>query len=58
MVELIEPRPGALYCAQIVPSLIALLPNIITSINIGSPDRLEVVKGVGAMTLVIGWALK
>ena len=39
-------------------SPIALLPNIITSINMRSPNRLEVVKKVRAMTLVIGWALK
>ena len=34
------------------PSPIALLPNIITSINIRSPDRSEVVKKARAITLV------
>jgi hypothetical protein len=34
------------------PSPIALLPNIITSINIRSPDRSEVVKKTRAITLL------
>ena len=37
---------------------IAPLPNIITSINIRLPDRLEVVRKAKAMTVMIGRVLK
>jgi hypothetical protein len=52
---------GAFQASQIVPNIappIAPLPNIITSINIRSPDRSEVVRKAKAMTVVKGLALK
>ena len=48
-------------CPKLYPdclSPIALLPNIITSINIRSPNYLEVVKKVRVIMLIISWTLK
>ena len=43
---------------NMAPPPIAPLPNIITSINIRSPNCLEVVRKAKAMTVVKGLALK